>query len=113
MTSTERKLVIIIVSDEDADRLIPLMVKQGLPATKIGSTGGFLRRGNTTVLSGVDVGEVPGVLSLVRRECRARTETALLPAAPFPELGLIPAPVEVRIGGAVVFVLPIDRFEKT
>lgn len=113
MTSTDQKLLIVIVSDDDADRLITLMVRQGLPATKISSTSGFLRKGNATILSGVEAGEVPAVLSIIRRECRSRTEMALLPATPFPEVGVIPTSVQVRVGGAVVFVLGIDRFEKT
>lgn len=107
------KLVVVIASDDDADRLIASMVGQGLPATKISSTGGFLRRGNATILSGVEADEVPIVLSIVRRECRARKEAAMLPAMPLPEVGVVPASVEVRVGGAVVFVLGIDRFEKT
>ena len=39
------KLVVIIASDADADKLMKKLVEQGYPATKIGSTGGFLRKG--------------------------------------------------------------------
>lgn len=113
MTSTDQKLLVVIVSDDDADRLIPLMVGEGFPATKISSTSGFLKKGNATILSGLEAGEVPAALALIRRECRARTETVIPPTATFPEIGLISIPVEVRVGGAIVFVLPIERFEKT
>ena len=47
------KLIVMIVSDNDSDRLMNRLVEDGLPATKIGSSGGFLRRGNATILSGV------------------------------------------------------------
>jgi uncharacterized protein YaaQ len=56
------------------------------------------------------VGEI---LELVRRECQARTEMIPAQALPFPEVSLPTAPMEVRVGGAIVFVLPVEHFEKT
>jgi uncharacterized protein YaaQ len=108
-----QKLLIIIVSDTDADGLVRAMVQRGLAATKIGSTGGFLRRGNTTLLVGVPASEVEGVLTLVGRTCPARTELLTLGALPFSgEVPFIGEPVEVRVGGAVIFVLNVERFER-
>ncbi len=108
-----QKLLIIIVSDTDADGLVRAMVQRGLAATKIGSTGGFLRRGNTTLLVGVPASEVEAVISLVERTCPARTELLTLGALPFGgEMPFIGEPVEVRVGGAVVFVLNVERFER-
>ncbi len=108
------KLVVIIASDSDAERLLKRLVEQGYPATKIGSTGGFLRRGNATILSGVEADEVDAVLAAVRAECRARTEHVPVHALPFfGEGATIAEPIEVRVGGAIVFVLPVERFEKT
>lgn len=107
------KLVVVIASDSDADRLMHRLVEQGYPATKIGSTSGFLRRGNATVLSGVEADEVEAVLTAVRVECRARTEHVPLQALPLLGEAVLTEPVEVRVGGAIVFVLPVERFEKT
>jgi uncharacterized protein YaaQ len=108
------KLVVIIASDSDADRLMRKLVEQGYPATKVSSTSGFLHRGNATVLSGVDPDEVDQVVSLVRSECRARTELVPVQTLPFFGEGTALAePVEVRVGGAIVFVLNVERFEKT
>jgi uncharacterized protein YaaQ len=107
------KLVITIVADADADGLIRAMVERGYPATKIGSTGGFLRRGNTTLLSGIEDDLVDDVISLVRELCPIRTE--LLPISTIPLAGEMPflnEPLEVRAGGAVIFVLDIARFER-
>jgi len=107
------KLAIIIVSDTDADGLVRAMVERGYPATKIGSTGGFLRRGNTTVLSGVEADRVDDVISLVRRLCPVRTELLAISALPLAgEIPFVNEPVEVRAGGAVIFVLDIERFER-
>jgi uncharacterized protein YaaQ len=108
------KLVVVIASDSDADRLMRRLVEQGYPATKIGSTGGFLRRGNATILSGVEEGDVEAVVATIRAECRARTEHVPLQALPlFGEGAVLTEPVEVRVGGAIVFVVAVERFEKT
>lgn len=113
MQPSGQKLLIIIASDSDADLLIQKLVERGYPATKVSSTGGFLRRGNATVLSGVDASDVDNVLAIVRHQCKARSEFIPAQALPFPE-SLYPAePIQVRAGGAIVFVLDVERFEKT
>ncbi len=109
----DQKLLIIIASDTDADTLIQKLVQRGYPATKVSSTGGFLRRGNATIFSGVDADDVDNVIALVRSECEARTEYLPAQALPFPESILPSEPVEVRTGGAIVFVVSVERFEKT
>lgn len=109
----EQKLVIVITSDDEADALIRRLVERGYPATKVSSTGGFLRRGSATILSGVEADEVDRVIAIVRSECRARTEVVPVQALPLPGNVYPAEPVEVRVGGAIVFVLPVERFEKT
>ena len=108
-----QKLLVIVVADVDADGLVRALVQRGHATTKIGSTGGFLRRGNTTLLCGVPGADVEGVLLLVRRLCPARTELLTLGALPLGgEVPFVTEPVEVRVGGAVVFVLDVERFER-
>ena len=108
------KLVIIISSDADADRLMKSLIERGYPATKISSTGGFLHRGNATILSGVEANEVEAVVAMVRSECHARSEYVPVQALPFFGEGTTPSePVEVRVGGAIVFVVSVEQFAKT
>ena len=113
MEQPEQKLLVVIAANDDADFLIQHLAQRGYPATKISSTGGFLRRGNATILSGVEAEDVEDVLAIIRRECRARTEFVPAQALPFPESIQPAEPVEVRVGGAIVFVIPVERFEKT
>ncbi len=114
MKDGQLKLVVIIASDSDAERLMKALIGQGYPATKISSTGGFLHRGNATILSGVEANEVDQVLAMVRTECRARTEYVPSQTLPFfGEGATLSEPVEVRVGGAIVFVVSVERFEKT
>ena len=97
---SDQKLLIVIASDSDADSLIQKLVQRGYPATKVSSTGGFLRRGNATIFSGVDAEDVDNVIAIIRTECQARTEFLPAQALPFPE-SLYPAePGEGRGGGA-------------
>lgn len=108
------KLVIIIAADSDADRLMKRLIEQGFPATKVSSTGGFLHRGSATILSGVEENEVDQVVAMVRAECHARTEYMPVQTVPFlGESSPLSEPVEVRVGGAIVFVVNVERFEKT
>ena len=114
MPDSSLKLVVIIASDADADRLMRKLVEPGYPATKVSSTGGFLRRGSATILSGVEAAEVDDVLAMVRKECHARAEYVPVQTLPFfGEAATLTEPVEVRVGGAIVFVLAVERFEKT
>ena len=113
MANGEQKLIVVITSDDEAEALIEKLIERGYPATKVSSTGGFLRRGNATIFSGVEAGDLENVLAIIRNECKARTEFIPAQALPFPE-SIYPAePVQVRVGGAIVFVLPVERFEKT
>ena len=48
------KLVIAIVQDKDSNRLSNALVREGFRATKLASTGGFLRAGNTTFMIGIE-----------------------------------------------------------
>ena len=105
------KLVVAVVQDQDSNRLSNALTKNGFRATKLASTGGFLRSGNTTFLIGTEDSLIPQVLDIIRDHCRAREQMV----APVSPLGgnadsYIPYPVEVEVGGATVFVLPIEQF---
>ena len=95
------KLCMMIVSDRDAGRLMDRLVQAGIPSTKLGSTGGFLRRGNATIISGIPDADVDRTLAIVRDVCHARAE--FVPVLSLPLIddgGYVSDPVEVRTGGA-------------
>jgi len=107
------KLVMVIVQDKDAVHLLEGLLARGLRATKLASTGGFLREGNTTLMIGVEDERLDELIGVVRSTCRAR-EQLVTPLAPLSGAteSYVPYPVEVQVGGATLFVMTVDRFEK-
>jgi uncharacterized protein YaaQ len=108
------KLILIITQSSDADLLISNLIEKGFGATKLASTGGFLREGNSTILVGVEDDLVDDVLSIVGSTCKSR-ERLMSPTPPgmMESMGgFIPYPIKVQVGGATIFVLNVERFEK-
>lgn len=107
------KLIVAIVQDQDSNKLSGALTKGDFRATKLASTGGFLRAGNTTFLIGTDEELVPKVLDIIRDNCRAR-EQMVAPVSPMGGNAdsYIPYPVQVEVGGATVFVLPVEAFQQ-
>ncbi|MBE5797447.1 MAG: hypothetical protein E7327_08760 [Clostridiales bacterium] len=109
------KLIIAIVQDEDTSRLVSSLMKSGFGVTKLATTGGFLRAGNTTLLIGVDDEKLHAVMEIIEHVCKSRKQMATAPATMPGMSGMYSAstyPVEVTVGGATVFVLSVDQFVK-
>lgn len=107
------KLVIAVVQDDDAGELIERLVQSRFSTTKLASTGGFLKEGNTTLMVGVPEEQVDEVIEIIKDVCQSRKQTFTAPVPPTGSASVfIPYPIEVMVGGATIFVLDIDRFEK-
>lgn len=108
------KLLIAIVQDEDTSRLMNKLMNEGFGATKLATTGGFLRSGNTTLLIGVDDEKVSTVMDIIERTCKSRKQMAPVHAPMSGSAGMyVPAyPVQVTVGGAIVFVMDVEQFHK-
>jgi uncharacterized protein YaaQ len=107
------KLVIAVVQGEDASQTVQALSNAGISVTKMASSGGFLQQGNATLLIGVDHDKVEAAMELIRENCRERSQY-MTPMPPMVEPGefFMPYPVEVQVGGATVFVVDVERFEK-
>ena len=107
------KLVIAVVQGEDAQRTSEALNELGFGSTRITSSGGFLQQGNVTFFIGVEDSRVTEAVQVIRDNCRERSRY-LTPMPPVPEPGeyFMAYPVEVQVGGATVFVVPVDSFEK-
>lgn len=106
------KLVISIVHRDDSSRVLAELSEKGFMSTKLSTTGGFLRAGNTTILTGTDDEKVDAVLAILRENCSKRTELVSATAGNFSEQFLTSVPVQVNVGGATVFVIDVEQFIK-
>ncbi len=107
------KLIVAIVQDEDAQRLTATLMSDGYSVTKLATTGGFLRAGNTTLLIGVDEERLDHALEIIEKVCKSRKQVATSPSPVAGTAGVyVPYPIEVTVGGATVFVLNIETFRK-
>ena len=89
------KLIWAIVQNNDAGRAIDALVEQGHRVTRINTVGGFLRRGNVSLLVGVEPEQVDSAIETLRAACKAQEASDRMP-----------------LDGArgVVFVLNADSF---
>lgn len=105
------KLILSIISSEDSSNVLNALTSQHFQVTKLSTTGGFLKKGNTTFISGVQDDKVDEVIKIIEKNCNKRTQ--LLPNTSTLDMGVYSAlPFEVTVGGATIFVLDVDRFEK-
>lgn len=107
------KLIIAIVQDEDSGRLVSALMSDGYGVTKLATTGGFLRAGNTTLLVGVSDEKLNGAMAVIEKICKSRKQIATSPSPVAGSSGMyVPYPVEVVVGGATVFVMDVEQFKK-
>lgn len=106
------KLVLAVIQNEDESPLIQAMETRGLGITRIGSSGGFLRANNVTLMMAVEDDQIEHVLDLLNKYCKRRTKQ-LRPSAPAMEAReRFPGAVPIQIGGATVFILNLERAER-
>jgi len=105
--------VVAIVHNEDAGALVDALLEREYRATRLHSSGGFLKQSNATIIVGVDDDRIEDVLGIVRDNCHARNQV-INPMPPIMEPGefFMPYPLEVEVGGATVFVVPVERSER-
>lgn len=107
------RLVLAIVQEKDAGRLIDAITEDGIQATMLASTGGFLREGNSTILVGIEDNQLTQVLSTIQKCCHRREQyVSPMPPAVEPVDSYVTYPVKVEVGGAIVFVLQVERIER-
>jgi uncharacterized protein YaaQ len=106
------KLVVAICHDEDSHDLTRKLSKNEFGVTKLASTGGFLKTGNTTLIIGVEDDEVDKVIDLIEETCQTRKEYTMSSTMMSDVNTFMSKPIEVTVGGATVFVLDVDQYHK-
>lgn len=107
------KLIISIVQDDDAEDLLDILTEADFRVTKLATTGGFLKSGNTTLMVGVEDENVDKVISQIEEVCKTRDQIITAASPIVGSTGAyVPYPIEIEIGGATIFVVDVDKFIK-
>ena len=104
-------LVLAIINSDDAGAVAKALTKSGFSSTRLATTGGFLMSKNVTLLVGVDAEKVNDVIDIIKEYSHSRSQ--IIPTSSgvgrdFPT-GM---PVEVRVGGATIFVVDVEQFQR-
>jgi uncharacterized protein YaaQ len=68
------KMIIAIIGDHDNEPVTQALLQAGLRVTRIASTGAFLRRGNSTLLIGVEDERVEEAIEILRQNTTPATQ---------------------------------------
>jgi uncharacterized protein YaaQ len=90
--NSDQRLIIAIMRDADSEDMLKALLEQKFRVTQIASTGGFMRRGTSTFLIGVEKELVESAVQLIRNH-----------SAPA---------IDPGTKRATVFVLKVDQFEQ-
>lgn len=92
------KLIVAIVQDQDAPSLVGELTEKEFRVTKLASTGGFLKSGNTTLLIGVEEDEIPNIVEIIKGQCKSTKVRE--------------GDNEITVGGANLFIVDVDEYVK-
>lgn len=108
------KLIIAIVQDEDSREVIEVLTEENYRVTKLATTGGFLKSGNTTLMVGIEEENVKSVIDIIKKICKERKETLITSTALGGSEGgyMQQYPIKINVGGATIFVIDVDQFIK-
>ncbi|MBP2058530.1 uncharacterized protein YaaQ [Lactobacillus colini] len=104
------KLILAVVQDKDAAALSKKFIENDVRATKLATSGGFLKAGNTTFIIGIEDDRVSDVMEIIKESSHTR-EQYVSPSISSRGSAMMSEPVKVTVGGATVFVLPVEEFK--
>ena len=109
------KMILTIVRNEDAPLLLNELNEKKYYVTKLATTGGFLKKGNTTLLMGIEDEQVEEVCENIRQHSGKRQQIMYTPPAPSNVSvynSVSSVPINVEVGGATIFILPVEEERK-
>jgi len=97
-----------IVQEQDAENAVQALIKLGFSVTRLPTKGGFLQRKNVTLMVGMAAGLEDSAVRTLKSSCRERIEfvSTLFPVSNLP----MPKPIEVKVGGATIFVFEVESY---
>ena len=92
------KLIIAIIQDEYVNRVVRALMENKIRTTKLSSSGGFLKSGNTTLLVGAKEEDIAKIVDIIKSQCKSTKVKE--------------GSKEVTVGGANLFIIDIDEYVK-
>lgn len=92
------KLIIAIVHDDFVKEVTKGLMDKKYRTTRLSSTGGFLKSGNTTLLIGVEEEKVDEVIEIIEGKCKTQNITK--------------GKEKLQVGGANLFIMDMHEFKK-
>ena len=108
------KMIYAIASNDNEDDVLTQLTQHHYSVTRLSTTGGFLRKGNTTLMIGAEDEKVDEVISLIKQECGQHQKlTVNMPYISGTSMvNYATMPMHVEVGGATIFVVNVERYEK-
>ena len=112
---SKQKLLLAVIQGDDYPETVDDLNHNGFFATVLSSTGGFLKKRSITLMIGVEEHRVQAALDVLRHSAGRRQQMtysnmSMSAAGPNPSMPMIP--VQMRVGGAVVFIMDLDDIQK-
>src|SRR5262249_55169838 len=105
------QLIVTILDDQDADKVIAAVIDRGFRVTRVSSTGGLVSPGSSTLLIGVNNEDVAQVTQIIS-QIAARRPGVVPYAYANPVNASVASFMEVEVGGFLSFVLDVEHFEQ-
>lgn len=109
------KIIYAIVGSDDGTRVTEVLNEHQFSVTRLATTGGFLKKGNSTLMIGTEAVRVDEAIQLIKDTCGKRQKiTCNIPSPNISSVsaGYVMMPMTVEMGGATIFVTDVERFEK-
>jgi CPA1 family monovalent cation:H+ antiporter len=103
-------LMAAVIQEADLENALASLSKLGFTVARLSSTGGFLSRRNVTLLIGIQEGREEAAVKALKSSCQQRVEFVSSPlrGTSFP----MPAPTQVTVGGATVFMFEVESYDE-
>ena len=106
------KLILAIVNADDAYYVNSSLTNEGFQVTTISTTGGFLKKGNTTFLMGVDENQVDQVLEIIKKHSRKREIDVPMNVTSANYTAYTGLSSHINVGGATIFILDVEKYAR-
>ncbi len=106
------KLLFAVIQNGDNKALTHALIEHDISVTRIATTGGYLRGGNTTLMIGVAEERLETALAIIKDKS-SRRHTVTVPTTGLPHnADSVTLPMQIVVGGATVFILNVENFVK-